>query len=268
MQMSKAFIFGFILVMALVSARGTVGFQSRQRSPEQIKKQQEFQKQQEVALYKAEIIDATPVQLGGLSEQQRKHSKLYRYYGEGNKKKVSELIAHSEAKVLGIAIGIGLGPRLTEPVAPGDYFSDLARASDAVIRGRVIKKVSQITEDDTFIFTDYDVVVMEIFKNNAVSPLEIGTTILVTRPGGKIIVNEIIMEIRDEQYLPLPASTQEVVLFLKHLPETGAYQATRNTGSFEFVGQILRPLTGVNFPPGVIQDSLSFLQTVRSVPKR
>jgi hypothetical protein len=158
-----------------------------------------------------------------------------------------------------------LGPALTEPVSPKDYFSGIVTASDAVIRGRVIKKASQITEDDTFIFTDYEVVIMEVFKNNAASPTDMGNTITVTRAGGKVLVGKTIMEVRDQRFLPLPESSREVILFLKYLPEIGIYQTERYNGSFELVHNILHPLTGASFPPGAIVDSLSLIQTIRTL---
>jgi hypothetical protein len=263
--MSKNITFGFIVMMALLLAGEAAGFQSRQRTPEQLKRQEEFQKKQATAIYKAEIVDATPVQLGVLTEQQRKHSKHYSSYGRDFPKKISETILQGEGQVNGIIMGIGLGPKLTESVSPKDYFSGIVKASDAVIRGRVIKKVSQITENDTFIFTDYEVVIMEVFKNNAASPTDMGNTITITRPGGKVLVGKTIMEVTDEQFLPLPESSREVILFLKYLPETGAYQTERYDGSFELVDNIVHPLTRDSFPPGVIVDSLSLIQTIRTL---
>jgi hypothetical protein len=263
--MSKNIIFVFLVIMTLLFAGEAAGFQSRQKTPEHLKRQEEFQKKQTIAVYKAEIVDATPVQLGVLTEQQRKHSKLYVAYGRDFPKKISEFIPQGQSQVQRIGIGLGAGPKLTESVSPKDYFSGMVTASDAVILGRVIKKVSQITEDDTFIFTDYEVVIMEVFKNNTASLTDMGNTITVTRPGGKVLVGTAIMEATDELFLPLPESSREVILFLKYLPETGTYQTERYNGSFEFVGNLLHPLTEAKFPRGVIVDSLSLIQTIRTL---
>ena len=263
--MPKTVTFGFIVIMAHLLAGGVVGFQSSQRTPEQLKRQEEFQKKYAAALYKAEIVDATPVQLGVLTEQQRKHSKLYSSYGRDFRKKISEVIAQGEGQVNGISMGVGLGEVMTESVSPKDYFSSLVNTSDAVIRGRVLKKVSQITENDTFIFTDYEVVIIEVFKNNAASPTDIGNTITVTRPGGKVLVGKTIMMATDGLFLPLPESSREVILFLKYLPETGTYQTERYNGSFELVNNILHPLSRGSFPPGAIVDSISMIQTLRTL---
>jgi hypothetical protein len=261
--MIKTFALGFIVGIALLLVGGVAGFQSPKKTQDRL----QIEKQRELALFKAEVVDATPIQLGKLTERQQKHSKLYSVYQERTNKKISEIIAHREGKVLGIELHVGLGA-IPEEDTPENYFGKLASESDAIIRGRVTKKVSQITEDDTFIFTDYDLVVMEVFKSNTTSPLEVGKNIVVTRPGGKVVVDEIIMKDRDHSFLPLPTNNQDVLLFLKFIPETGAYQATRATGSFELDGEKLRPLTKVYFPPGVLKDSNSFLRTLQAVSNR
>src|SRR5688572_4285311 len=84
--MSKNITFGFIVIMARLLVGEAVGCQSRQRTPEQLKRQEDFQKKHAMALYKAEIVDATPVQIGVLTDQQRKHSKLHSSHGRTIKK--------------------------------------------------------------------------------------------------------------------------------------------------------------------------------------
>lgn len=257
--MSKSFVYGFIVGIVLLIAVVGAGSQIQQ----DISKETETQRERR--LFAKEVVDATPAQLGVLTDRQQSHSRLYGRYKERNKQKISEFLAHPQGKVLAIDFGIGLGPRLREPESPEEYFGKLANASDAIIRGRVVHKVSQITEDDTFVFTDYDVEVVEVFKDNAASSLATGRNISVTRPGGKIVVDGIIMRVTDHHFLPLPVNDKEVVLFLKYIPETGDYQATRDNGSFQLDGEVLSPLTEAPFPPGVLGDSNSFLHTVRGI---
>jgi hypothetical protein len=258
-KMSKAFILGFIVGVALLIIGVSAGPRIQQKNLEETKAQRELD------LYQKEVVDATPTQLGVLTERQRNHSKLYSFYSGRSRKKISELIAHPEGRVLGIDFGIGLGPKLAQSETPEEYFGKLANVSNAIIRGRVIQKASQITEDDTFIFTDYDVEVIEILKDNAASPLAVGGNITFTHPGGKIVVNGIVVQVKDDHFLPLPIDNKDVVLFLKYVPETGAYQPTRDNGSFQLDGENLRPLTKAQFPPGVLRKSNLFLQTVRTI---
>jgi hypothetical protein len=259
--MSKPFFLGFVLGLTLLVVGGVTGARLKKQDIEQAKYQEVL------AQYQREIIDATPTQFGEVAERQRIHSKLYTYYQPlTNNGTISDLIKKdAKSMIVEIVVHVGLGEALTGPETPEDYFGKLAKASDTVIRGRAIKKISRITEDETFIFTDYEVVVTEVFKNNLADPLDIGAIISVTRPGGKVVVDGVIVKVKDNSFAPLPINDKDVVLFLKFIPETGAYQATRTTGSFELDGSILRPLTGVQFPLGVIQDGTSFLRTTRAI---
>lgn len=55
------------------------------------------------------------------------------------------------------------------------------------------------------------------------SPLGEGTTIRVTYPGGKVLLDGVIVKGRDHYFAPLPMNNHEVVLFLQAVKETGAY---------------------------------------------
>jgi hypothetical protein len=250
--MSKAFVFGFVAGLSLLIVAGVGGSLIQQRDAEE-------------KLYQAELVDATPLQIGALTEKQRIHSRLYTHYRERRgDQTISGLITSDKGKDLGIVFNMPLTELLTEPETPESYFGKLADESDAVIRGRATNKVSHITEDDAFVFTDYDVVVTQVLKNNTASSANIGEAITVTHPGGKVVVNGVIVKVEDEAFAPLPVNN-DVVLFLTFIPETGAYRLTRHSGSFELDGRTLRPLTGAQFPPGVIRDADSFLRTVQAV---
>jgi hypothetical protein len=261
--MPKSFVVGFIVGMALLMVSGVAGFQSQKNSLQ-------AKKQQELAQYKAELVDATPVQLGVTSARQQAHSKQFAYYKAlRDDKTISWLVrqVEGEYKIVTAIIGVGQG-QVLKPDTPENYFGSLARESDAVIRGKVTKKESQITEDESFIFTDYEVTVLEVLKNNPTSQLTISTTITVTRPGGKVLLNDVIVRAIEETYKPLPLNGHEVVLFLKFIPETGAYKTTKATSSFELVEDTVKPLSGKKVPPGVLQGRHSFLHTVRAVSNK
>jgi len=258
--MSKPFLIGFVVGLALLLVAGVGASRLHQKDAEQAKLQSEL------AEYRAELVDATPVQLGVLADRQRIHSKLYANYLELTKNfTVSRSVGRAESKVVGIDVHVGLGPALTEPETPESYFGELARQSDVVIRGRVATKASQITEDDGFIFTDYGILVTEVLKNSNKTRLDSGMTLTVTCPGGKVSVGGIIVKAIDHSFALLPQNSHDLVLFLKYVPETGAFRPTGPAGSFELDGSILRPLTGVGFPPGVLRDADSFLQAARAV---
>ncbi len=249
--MWRSFVIGFLMCLTFLLVHGVRA--SRQ------------QKNTDEKSYQAELVDATPVQRGVLTEKQHSHSKLYSFYKERtHNAKMSELLGQVNNNVVQMDFYVPLLP-LLEPETPENYFGELAQASDAVIRGIVIRKASQLTEDDTFIFTDYEVMVAEVLKNNAITPLSTGAVITITRPGGKVSLDGRIIKVIEHSFAPLPLNDHDVVLFLKATPETGTYESARPTGSFELDGSVLRPLTELQFPAGVLRDGKSFLQTARAV---
>jgi hypothetical protein len=252
--MSKAFVAGLVSGVALLVAI-TVGASRR------------GQQRMEEEAFRKESLDATPVQLGVLSDKQRIHSRLYSYQleraGQGT---IADLISkHPDKRIVWTEGLPGLGPVL-QPETPDKYFSNLARSSDAIIRGTVVRKASQVTEDLAFLFTDYEISIREIFKNNPVAPIDIGAGISVTRPGGKVLLQGVVVNAVDHNFEPLPIN-HDVILFLGFIPETGAYGATSPFGSFGLDGSSVRPLTGDRFPPGVLAGRDSFLKMLSSVSK-
>ena len=260
--MSKRFIYGFVVGLALLTVAGVGASRRHQRD---VKGERD---RAELAQYKAEIVDATEVQLGELTQRERIHGALYAYRSLTGNRTIRDLVRNAGGKVLGINVLTGQGPAFIEPQTPESYFGELVRASDAVIRGRVTKKLSQVTEDGAFIFTDYDMELREVLKNSSAIPLAIGATITVTRPGGKVVTDGIVVKASDQAFGPLPLDGRTVLLFLRYIPETGAYRATRDVGAFEADGASILPLTAVRFPPGVLRDGDSLLRMVREISSR
>ena len=254
--MSKSFAWGVIFGTALLIV---IGVSASRLQDKKFKDEKQYQ---------SEVKDATPIRVGVMTEQQKKHSKIYTYYKSQadsmpTYKRISDLYLNPKGRVMKVIVGVGLSP-LPEPETPEMFFGKLMHESDIVIEGTVIKKDSQITEDDLFIFTDYEIVVEQILGNNIAAPLSLGQSITVTRPGGTVSVNGIVVKAVDERFTPLPFN-RSVILFLKLVPETGAYKATQYTGSFESDGVSVYPLTEAHLPPGVLQDRPSLLRTLRNV---
>ena len=252
--MTKLFFLGLALGLALLLIINTGALRPRQKSAEQIK-------------YEKELPDATPVQSKVLTERQRVHSNRFTFYRKGGPRTISELAARAKAKGHMTAEKVVMPGdiRRIEPVAPETFFGELARTSDAVIRGRVTKRTSQVTEDDAFLFTDYDVEMAEVLKDNAAAPLAPGATITVTWPGGKVLLDGVIVTAIDQNLLPLPTNGHDIVLFMKFLPQTGAYYNAPDCAAYEIDGTSVQPLTHAFLPPGVIQDRDSFLGAIRAV---
>lgn len=258
--MSKSFVFGFVVGIALLTVAGTGASRVQRKNAEQTRAEEEEKR------YEAEIVDVTPVHLNSLTDKERIHSKVFPYYRElRGERTISLLLVQAKGKSKVVETGVLIGDEpLPEPESAERFFGRLVTESDAVIRGKVKHKASQITEDDAFIFTDYEIEITEILKNNAVAELDTGSTITVTRPGGKVIVDGIIVKATDQYFAFLPVDSSELLLFLQYIPETGAYKATSYTGSFILDGSSVRPLTRAQYPHGALRDGVSILQILRT----
>lgn len=220
--------------------------------------------------FQAEIGDATPIKIGVLTRKQRSHSRLYNGYAKHPLgESISDLITAYRGKKIVLEAHV-YGRRFfpsEQPDIPEGYFAQLAQESDAVVRGRAVRKTSQITEDDSFLFTDYDLVVSEVFKNNVTAPIDIGTTITVTSVGGKIVVDDVIIKAGGNAVALLPVNAQDVLLFLKFVSETKGYQPVNN-GAFELSGVSAHPLGGYfHFDSTFFKDKSSFLKIIKEVSR-
>lgn len=173
---------------------------------------------------------ATPVQRGVMTETQKEHSRLYKKYD--TPRKIPDLVRTEKDDVevyrlLPLGADLSGGP---EPTV-SEMLKRVTCNSNAVVIGTVKYKASQLTESESFVFTDYAITVKEVLKNNELAPIGTGE-INVTRPGGTIILNGKIVRALDELFKPLTVG-QEYILFLRFLPKTGAYLSIKDGESFQ-----------------------------------
>lgn len=81
---------------------------------------------------------------------------------------------------------------------------------------------SDLTAKETFIFTDYTLLVEGVLKNNPAAELNPGDSIIVTRPGGTLILDGRKVKAVDGDYPPLRMAGR-YLLFLRFISQTGAY---------------------------------------------
>jgi hypothetical protein len=202
--------------------------------------------------------DATPIQVGVMTEKQRAHSKLFGNY-KTNRKLDALPVPGENDKALEQGVYIEPGTPVTSPDAPElsfeDFLRDTACASDTVAIVDVKDKSSQLTENREFIFTDYTAVVQQVFKDNALSPVRTGNTITVTRPGGKVQINGQVINALDSSF-KLLKKEKRYLLFLKYIPGLDVYQSIRQ-GSFRLEDNELTALSE-EFLPGGSDDTRPF----------
>jgi hypothetical protein len=184
--------------------------------------------------------EATPVQLGVMTKKQREHSKLYRRYDTG--RKIADLL-QTEKGDLWLSRLSPLGADLSNGVLPtlADEVKEIICSADVVVLGVVRSKLSQITEDCSFVFTDYGFSVEETLKGNNSSPVGPNQEITISRPGGTISINGRIVRALDESFQPLKIGSQ-YVLFLHSVPNADAYSSIDSGESFEILGDKLKSL--------------------------
>lgn len=204
---------------------------------------------------------------GAVTERQREHGKLYREYKTG--KKLSELVAEiGDVKIRRNTplSGCDLGGYTADP---HEFLRGMTCDADVIVIGEIQNKVSQITESEDFIFTDYEMTVAEVLKDNAAGHIQRNTSITITRPGGMIRMNGRTVEAIDNAFEPFILEGR-YLLFLRSVPVTGAYKAVGSKSSFQLRGKAIRKLTKEPLPLDSETNSKdvdSFVNEIRTALK-
>jgi hypothetical protein len=181
------------------------------------------------------------------TQKQKEHSKLYKEYKRDQKLPVLAATATDDVTIIE-----GVGQKVFQPDAPRHNFqtliNGLACNSDAVVIGVVKNKISQLTENEEFIFTDYELLVEDVLKDNPAVPIQKNTSIIITRPGGTIQINNRKVSALDETFKPLDVEGR-YLLFLRFIPVTGAYKASSSTGSYQLKNNKTIKLTEESLTP-------------------
>lgn len=208
------------------------------------------------------------LQTGVLTEKQRRHSKFYKEYRRD--KTIPEQAAETNFD-FGITIGTpfpGGMPGVSPPTF-SERITNLTCDADAIVVGEVKSKSSQLTEDQDFIFTDYELNVEEVIKNNASDPIAPNTEITVSNPGGKIQLNNRIVEARALSFPPLVVG-ERYLLFLKSTSIAGGYKAVNKESRFHLTNDGVQTIpiphrrNAKNKPkPEILSQAPTFLTQVR-----
>jgi hypothetical protein len=234
-----------IVTLAVLTLVGIVTAQKadKLKKDKQLVSQEELQKKQK----QKEDRDTTPIQEGVMTTKQRKHSKLFEVPGA---KRLQDLADNGGNVDSSQEVPMRITPHYASLNA---YLQGLTCKADAIVVGIVKSKSSQLTEQGTSIFTDYDLSVENVYKDNAAASLQPGTDITVTRFGGAVKLNGKgrVLRATSETERPLKVGDR-YVLFLKFIPETGAYSSVAYTGdnSFELKGDSVKQVSNGNLPFG------------------
>jgi len=201
-------------------------------------------------------LDATEIEEGKMTEKQKKHSKLFKNrgyeYATAGKKKLT-ILAQETGRDVEIYRFIG-DVIMPESFSIDNYFRDLTCEADAVIIGDVKGKASQLTEDGTFVFSEYQFIVSQVIKNNRLEAIQPSGEITVVRSSGSVKLKNKNKKIttNDEIELPLKKN-QSYILFLKFNLETQSYSSLGNAltdASFQINDGLVSQVSKQPFPFG------------------
>jgi hypothetical protein len=205
---------------------------------------------------------ATVIQDGQMTEKQKQHAKLFKHSGP----KLRDIV-ESQPGDIEVVDTVGYSIRLPKEIPAKPVFQSAVCNADAVVAGTILSKSSQLTEQENFVFTDYEVKVEEIIKNNSPSPIQTNT-ITATRDGGAVQLGNRTYRATKEDFEP-PMIGHQYLFFLKFIPSTGSYLAYGN-GTFQLDDSkilALGPASRKELAHSPANDSSSFLTEIRSFAK-
>lgn len=124
---------------------------------------------------------------------------------------------------------------------PLNELATLMCDSDLVVVGTAGTATTHMTADKDFLYSDWGFRVEELLKNNPKAPVTAGASIIVTRPAGKLQINGRMIYAICSDFQDFGTGNQHL-LFLRFVPETGAYAMGGQPGS---LSSLTRPLGSV-----------------------
>jgi hypothetical protein len=152
---------------------------------------------------------------------------------------------------------------------PGDrpaydeFLRTAVCTSELAVLGRPVAKVSILTAHESWIFTDYSVVVERWFRGGA-APRQpvVPITLTVTLQGGRIQTSDGPLEVVDDPGL---TANQPYVFLLKGITGTASYQLNRPV--LEVGARIKSLVTFRLLPAALVDGSIRFRNGPRGHPK-
>src|ERR1043165_1712724 len=115
---------------------------------------------------RVEREEPTLIQVGQATPRQREHGKLFRHPGP----KLTEIAAKRSGDIE-VQAGEDLIIQIPDASSKRPLFQSAVCNADAVVIGTLINKASQLTDEGTFVFTDHDLRIEEVIKNNVAAPI-------------------------------------------------------------------------------------------------
>ena len=111
------------------------------------------------------------------------------------------------------------------------YINKTACRSELILVGSVVSKTSHLTEHRDYVFTDYEVKIEEVLKNNTSARLETSGLIVISSGGGAVKVGDRIIRLGDKSWAQYKKGVR-YLFFLKYAPTAAVYQGIIGDNSF------------------------------------
>jgi len=164
-------------------------------------------------------------QTADVKARMKEHGKLFNSPTPGKK-----LTGHKPGESVAVYES-GEIPVWTTQKTRAEQLKDLACGSDAVLIVKLTDQTAALTEDESFVFTDYTASVEEILRNNPTQTLQVSSQVIVTRPGGSLVLDGVKISARMEQFREFVVP-RRYLLYLRFVPSTNSYVAS-GSKSFE-----------------------------------
>jgi hypothetical protein len=196
----------------------------------------------------------TSITLGVKTEKQKKHSKLY----EEQALLLQPSLINKEDVT--IYVTVFPGPILTEDNLKNKYdiLQKVSCKTDVIVRGKIKDKGSQLTENQSFVFTDYDIEIEDVIKNS--SPMDLVKTkgLTLTAKGGSIKLDNRVFKVIVERSVPLRVG-KDYIFFLKYLPDSQSFSLTTEQSMFEVTSNAQNVIVEKKVDKNVSEDLEPFL---------
>jgi hypothetical protein len=200
--------------------------------------------------------EPTVVTKGQRTDEERAYSNEYKkLYSAIATQKLTDL-KKSDRKA-GVELGVSIGKEkpfflgIETPPTSQEFLHRLVCGADAVVLGTPITKISHLTEDETFVYSQYSFRVEKVFKETP--PIKGGEIISVTRPGGLVKVNSQVIRVEDKNFEQLQFG-KEYVLFLRYVPAASGYMIADPDGDVVLDGAVINGLSNMEIPDYIGRD--------------
>jgi hypothetical protein len=124
-----------------------------------------------------------------------------------------------------------------------DVLKDMVCRSDGVFVGSVNAVEVNPTEDGTFLFSDYMTTIIDVVRTTVAAGLQIGQTVVVSRPGGETTIDGVRVAATINTFPPLVVGSS-YLFFVRRNAQAEALLTLSRRDVFEALATNLRPIGG------------------------